>query len=211
MVLQGRHNQHKLLTDVYYIPQLKSNIVSLGQLEEKGCEVSMKNGKLSVFDPEGTLLISAPRTGNRLYTVKLGLAEPICILMKPSEEAWVWHGRFGHLNFRALRDLGRKEMVTGLPLVDHVEQVCDGCTLGKQHRGPFPQSSSYRATAGLELVHADLCGQITPETPGGCSYFLLIVDDFSRYMWVEFLKTKDQALDFFKKVKLRAETDHGGK
>jgi hypothetical protein len=45
MVMQGRHQQHKVLTDVYYIPKLKSNIIGLGQLEEKGCEVSMKNGK----------------------------------------------------------------------------------------------------------------------------------------------------------------------
>ena len=51
-------------------------------------------------------------------------------------------------------------MVEGMPVVDHVEQVCDGCTLGKQHRAPFPQSSNFRASSGLELVHADLCGQI---------------------------------------------------
>jgi hypothetical protein len=132
-------------------------------------------------------------------------------MMNQNDAAWVWHGRFGHLNFRALRDLGKKQMVSGMPIIDHVDQVCDGCTLGKQHRVPFPRTSSFRADRGLELVHADLCGQISPQTSGGCSYFLLVVDDFSRYMWVEFLKTKDQALEFFKKIKLRAETDHGGK
>lgn len=164
-----------------------------------------------MLDPEGTLLVLAPRTGNRLYTVKLGSVEPICLLMKHDDAAWQWHARFGHLNFRSLRDLGRKEMVEGMPVVDHVEQVCDGCTLGKQHRAPFPQSSSFRASSGLELVHADLCGQINPVTPRGCSYFLLVVDDFSRYMWVELLKTKDQALSYFKKIKMRAEVDHGGR
>ena len=155
--------------------------------------------------------MTAPRTGNRLYTVKLGLVEPVCFLMKQYDLSWRWHARFGHLNFRSLRDLGRKEMVVGMPVVDHVEQVCDGCTLGKQHRAPFPQASSFRADTGLELVHADLCGQISPVTPGGCSYFLLVVDDFSRYMWVELLKTKDQALVSFKKIKMRAEVDHGGR
>jgi hypothetical protein len=158
MVMQGQHQEDKVLTDVYYIPKLKSNIISLGQLEERGCEVSLKNGRLNVLDPEGTLLISAPRTGNKLYIIKLGLVNPICFLMKHNDEAWLWHGRFGHLNFSALRDLGKKEMVTGMPVVDHVEQVCDGCTLGKQHRPPFPQVSNFRADKGLELVHADLCG-----------------------------------------------------
>jgi transposase InsO family protein len=71
--------------------------------------------------------------------------------------------------------------------------------------------SSFRAEKGLELVHVDLCGHITPKTLGGASYFLLVVDDHNRYMWVEMLKTKDQALDCFKKIKLRAEVESGGK
>lgn len=127
-------------------------------MEENGCEVSLKNGRLKLFDPEGTLLISVHRTGNRLYAIKLGFVNPVCLMMKHNDEAWRWHARFGHLNFRALRDLGRKEMVMGMPVVEHVEQVCDCCSLGKQHRTPFPQASNFRANTGLELVHADLCG-----------------------------------------------------
>ena len=98
-----------------------------------------------------------------------------------------------------------------MPIVKRIEQVCDGCVLGKQHRKPFPQASSFRAEKGLELVHADLCGHITPKTLGGAAYFLLVVDDCGRYMWVEMLKTKDQALDCFKKIKLRAEVESGEK
>jgi IS30 family transposase len=98
-----------------------------------------------------------------------------------------------------------------MPVVNKVEQVCSGCNLGKQHRKPFPQSSSYRSSKGLELFHTDLCGHITPPTPGGKSYFLLVVDDFSRFMWIELLKSKDEALAYFKKVKALAETEKEGK
>ena len=98
-----------------------------------------------------------------------------------------------------------------MPIVKRIEQVCDGCVLGKQHRKPFPQASSFRAEKGLELVHADLCGHITPKTLGGAAYFLLVVDDCGRYMWVEMLKTKDQALDCFKKIKLIADVESGEK
>jgi hypothetical protein len=182
VVIQARHGQHKVLTRVYYIPKLKSNIISLGQLEEAGCDIRLFNGRLRVLDPDQNLLVSAPRTANRLYTVELGLASPICLLSKLIDTAWKWHARYGHLNFRALRDLGRKNMVEGMPIVDHVEQVCDGCTLGKQHRAPFPKTSTFRASAVLELVHADLCGHLRPQTVGGKSFFLLVVDDFSRYM-----------------------------
>jgi len=119
-----------------------------------------------LFDQEQTLLISAPRTGNRLYLATFGLVPPVCLLAQSDNESWKWHARFGHLNFRALNDLSSKQMVDGLPRVTRVEKVCDGCALGKQHRTPFPQMSSYRAEKGLQLVHTDLCGHITPKTMG---------------------------------------------
>jgi hypothetical protein len=53
---------------------------------------------------------------------------------------------------------------------------------GKQRRAPFPQQAKYRATGQLELVHGDLCSPVTPATHGRRRYFLLLVDDASRYM-----------------------------
>ena len=157
------------------------------------------------------MLISAPRTANRLYLAKFQLSSPICLIAHSEDASWKWHARFGHLNFRSLNDLGAKKMAEGIPIVSRVDKICDGCVIGKQHRKPFPQLTKFRATKGLELVHADLCGQITPKSLGGASYFLLVVDDYSRYMWVELLKTKDQALECFKKIKARAEVESDGK
>lgn len=71
VVIKGRNDQHKVLTNVYYIPKLKSIIISLGQLEEAGCDMRFFEGRLKVFDSEYNLLMSAPTTGNRLYKVKL--------------------------------------------------------------------------------------------------------------------------------------------
>jgi hypothetical protein len=207
VVLQTRKKGHKVLTEVYYIPKLKSNIVSLGQLEEGGCRVVLENGYCNIYDIEQSLLASARRVSNRLYLLKLHLAAPVCLKAKTDDQAWLWHGRYGHLNFRALRELGQKGMVEGIPLLDRVEEVCDGCALGKHQRHSFPQVANYRAKKGLELVHVDLCGQIRPKTPGGKSYFLLIVDDFIRFMWVELLSTKDEAFKCFKRVKALAETE----
>jgi hypothetical protein len=77
-----------------------------------------------------------------MYSHSFSLASPVCLLSKLDDDAWKWHARFGHLNFRSLRDLGRKEMVSGLPIVERVEQVCDGCVIGKQQRVPFQVSVS---------------------------------------------------------------------
>jgi len=102
VVMQGRHQQHKVLTNVYYIPKLKSNIVSLGQLEENGLKCTLGDGKLCVYDVDQSLLIAAPRTANRLYTVKFEVSSPICLLAHSVEKDWQWHARYSHLNFRSL-------------------------------------------------------------------------------------------------------------
>jgi hypothetical protein len=157
MVLQTKNDGHKVLTQVYYIPKLKSNIVSLGQLEG-GCKVVLEDGCCKVYDVGRSLLARAPRVKNRLYLLEVHLAAPVCLMSKTDDQAWLWHGRYGHLNFRALRELGMKGMVDGLPLLNRVEEVCDGCALGKHQRHSFPQVASYRANKALDLVHTDLCG-----------------------------------------------------
>nr|GEV64049.1 zinc finger, CCHC-type [Tanacetum cinerariifolium] len=64
-----------------------------------------------------------------------------------------------------------------------------------------------RSTSPLDLLYGDLCGPITPPTPSGKRYIFLLVDDYSRYMWVYFLNTKDQAFDTFKEFKKSIENE----
>ena len=214
VTIAGRSNDHRVLAKVYFIPSLKCNIVSLGQLKEGGCRVEIDKGVLEVFERQQTMeekrrvLIRAERR-NHLYILKVNFTKPVCLMSKMDEVAWLWHARYGHLNFRSLSDLGAKQMVEGLPLIRRLEQVCDDCALCKHHRKLFPSMSAYRAQSNLELTHGDLCGPITPRTPGGKSYFLLIMDDYSRYMWLELLATKDEALSYIKSFKSAAEVESG--
>ena len=55
--------------------------------------------------------------------------------------------------------------------------------MSKQVRKSFPPQTTFHASKILELVHGDICGPISPPTPGGKRY-LLLVDDYSRLMWV---------------------------
>jgi transposase InsO family protein len=98
-------------------------------------------------------------------------------------------------------------MVRGLLSLDHVEQFCDVCVLMKQRQVPFPQQSSFRAKERLKLVHRELCGPVTPATPGGRCYFLLLVDDLSRYIWVVVLGSKEEAADFIRRTQAAAEAE----
>jgi hypothetical protein len=82
---------------------------------------------------------------------------------------------------------------------------------GKQRRTVFPDQAAWRAERGLELVHGDLCGPISPATPSGNSYFLLLVDDHSRYMWISTLVSKNQAAATIMDFQSRAEGESGHK
>ncbi|KAK1419766.1 hypothetical protein QVD17_29081 [Tagetes erecta] len=109
--------------------------------------------------------------------------------------------------FNAMSMMARTNMVEGLPKITHESRVCDSCLAGKQSRLPFPNQTTYRARKPLELVHTDLCGPITPSTLAGNRYFILFVDDYSRYAWIYTIKTKDEALNVFKKFKHEVELE----
>jgi hypothetical protein len=146
-----------------------------------------------------------------MYVLEAEIAALMCLAMRVSESVWLWHVRFGHLNFPALRKLARDDMVRSLLEVEQVDQICDGCLAGKHHRSSFPHRAEYRAEEVLELVHGDLCGPITLPTPRGNRYFLLLIDNNNRYMWLRTLRSKDQAAVAIKQFQQVAEAETGRK
>ena len=126
------------------------------------------------------LIMKVQRIGNILYKIELVSVEPTCFLSHTSDDAWLWHGRLGHVNFHALKQILDKDMVGGVPLIQHPDQVCQSCLTAKQTRKPFPRSVLWKADEPLQLVHVDLCGPITPSTLAGNKYFMLLVDDCTR-------------------------------
>ncbi|KAE8216286.1 hypothetical protein CF319_g8940, partial [Tilletia indica] len=103
-----------------------------------------------------------------------------------------WHERLGHLGKSALHILAKNS--TGLPgslskRSKHCVSDCETCSLTNIKRSPFP-SSTTKTTRALELVHADLTGRIIVPSLGGAEYAAVLVDDYTRYMWVLLLKRK---------------------
>jgi hypothetical protein len=96
-------------------------------------------------------------------------------------------------------------------MIAPVEQPCEAYQARKQRRTLFSAQAQYQVDAVLELMHGDLCGKITPPTPTGNQYFLLLVDDRSTFMSVVLLSSKDQAPDAIKHFQLRAEAETGKK
>jgi transposase InsO family protein len=82
---------------------------------------------------------------------------------------------------------------------------------GKQKRSHFPDRAAWRAERALELIHGDLCDPISPATPIGNAYFMLLVDDHNRYMWVSMLVSKDRAAATIKEYQVWVEEESGCK
>ena len=83
-------------------------------------------------------------------------------------------------------------MVEGLPVIkdDHIE--CVACALIKQHRKEFPNHEEKKQAELLELIHTDVCGPMQTISLRGASYFLIFVDDRSRFTWVYFIRRKGE-------------------
>jgi hypothetical protein len=131
VIFIAESGEHRLLTRVYYIPALRNSIISLGQLDESGSHVEIKDEVMRIWDRHHRLLAKVIKGTNRLYVLNVQVAQPFCLATRWSNEAWQWHERFGHLHFEALKRLSAKGMVRGLPSLDHVDKFCDVCVLTK--------------------------------------------------------------------------------
>ena len=171
--------------------------------------MTMAQGKLTILDCEDRLFAQVQRFEGRLYLLKLNVVDQCLITTEDNSDNWLWHLRYGHLNFHSLKEMSRQKMVESLPQIEVPDHLCRRCVAGKQHRNSFPKISQFCASKHLELVYMDICGPISPSTLGGSRYFLLIVDDFSQIMWISMLKLKSDALREFKRFKALVEAEQG--
>nr|GEZ43363.1 retrovirus-related Pol polyprotein from transposon TNT 1-94 [Tanacetum cinerariifolium] len=108
-------------------------------------------------------------------------------------QAWLWHRRLSHLNFDYINLLSKKDIVIGLPKLKYVkDQLCSSGELSKAKRSSFKSKAVPSSKGRLNLLHMDLCGPMRIASINGKKYILVIVDDYSRYTWTLFLRSKDE-------------------
>ncbi|GJV20135.1 retrovirus-related pol polyprotein from transposon TNT 1-94 [Tanacetum coccineum] len=188
------------ISRVYYMEGLGHNLFSVGQFCDSNLEVAFRQHTCFIRNLEGVDLLTGSR-GNNLYTLSLGdmmASSPICLLSKASKtKSWLWHRRLSHLNFGAINHLARHGLVRGLPkLKFEKDHLCSTCAMGKSMIKPHKPKSEDTNQEKLYLLHMDLCGPMRVASVNGNKYILIIVDDYSRFTWVRFLRSKDKAPNF---------------
>jgi hypothetical protein len=87
IIFSGRHDEHKILTSVYWIPCLKNSIISVGRMDEGGARVLIEGGVLRVWDRQQRLLARVQRTENRMYRLELQVARLLCLAVHQDDDA----------------------------------------------------------------------------------------------------------------------------
>ncbi|GKA22304.1 retrovirus-related pol polyprotein from transposon TNT 1-94 [Tanacetum coccineum] len=187
------------ISRVYYVEGLGHNLFSVGQFYDANLEVAFRKNTCFIRNLEGVDLLSRSRDTN-LYTISLDdmlKTSPICLLSKASKtKSWLWHRWLSHLNFGTLNKLAKDGLVRGIPkLKFKKDHMCSACALGKRNKSSHQHKAEDTNQEKLYLLHMDLCGLIRVESINGKKYILMIVDDYSRFTWVKFLRSKDEALD----------------
>ncbi|GKE16868.1 retrovirus-related pol polyprotein from transposon TNT 1-94, partial [Tanacetum coccineum] len=181
---------------VYYVEGLNHNLFSVGQFCDADLEVAFRKSTCYIRDLKGNDLLTGSR-GTDLYSITLQdtpTPNPICLMAKAtSSQAWLWHRRLSHLNFDTINLLSKNNIVNGLPKLKFVkDHLCSSCELGKAKRKSFHTKTTPSSKRRLQLLHMDLCGPMRVESINGKKYVLVIVDDYSRYTWTHFLRSKDE-------------------
>nr|GEX56533.1 retrovirus-related Pol polyprotein from transposon TNT 1-94 [Tanacetum cinerariifolium] len=165
-------------------------------------EVAFRKSTCFVRDLQGNDLLTGNR-GSDLYTISLQESTSLtslCLVAKATPtQAWLWHQRLSHLNFDYINLLSKKDIVIGLPKLKYVkDQLCSSCKLSKAKRSSFKPKAVSSSKGRLNLIHMNFCGPMRVASINEKKYILVIVDDYSRYTWTLFLRSKDETPEVLK-------------
>ncbi|GJY88103.1 retrovirus-related pol polyprotein from transposon TNT 1-94 [Tanacetum coccineum] len=164
-----------VISRVYYVEGLGHNLFSVGQFYDSELEVAFRKHTCCVRDLNGTDILKGSH-GTNLYTISIDemmKSSPICLLSKASKsKSWLWHRRLNHLNFGS------------------------ACQHGKSKKFSHRPKSENTNMEVLHTLHMDLCGPMRVQSIKGKKYILVIVDDYSRFTWVKFLRSKNETPEF---------------
>ncbi|XP_058726725.1 uncharacterized protein LOC131628503 [Vicia villosa] len=135
VLIEKKNGGHSMIKDVLYIPGIRCNLLSVGQLLEKGYNIRLEDKILRVADASGVLILKAPMATNRTFKVELKVLEHMCLTTTSSREEWLWHYRLGHLNFCDLKALQQEGMVTGMPHINIPAELCVECVRESNTKG----------------------------------------------------------------------------
>jgi transposase InsO family protein len=203
-------NDHSISNGLL-VDNLSFNILSVAQLCDYVYKFIFTNEGVDVTRKSNDEFIFKGLRYNNLYLVDFSSNEAnlnTCLFTKVSK-GWLWHRRLVHVGMSTLKKLFKKDLVLGLKdIVFEKVKLCSACQARKKVANTHPIKAYVLTSRPLELLHMDLFGPTTYVSIGGNLYCLVIVDDFSRHIWVFFLHDKTEVANTFKKFAKKAQNEY---
>ena len=205
VVLKMTSGKELTLNDVLHVPEIRKNLVSRSLLSKKGFKLVFVSDNF-ILTKNG-MYVGKGYMSNGLFKMNvMTVVPPIKNTNKKNtssaymlESSNVWHGRLGHVNYNTLRRLINMECLPNFKIDPN--HKCEICVESKLTRTSF--KSIERSSEPLELIHSDICDLKFIQTRGGKKYFLTLIDDCTRYVYL--LRSKDEALETFQHFKNEVE------
>ncbi|RVW47434.1 Retrovirus-related Pol polyprotein from transposon TNT 1-94 [Vitis vinifera] len=207
-VVSSQYNTNDvLLQNVYHVPGMKKNLLSVAQLTSSGHFVLFGPQDVKVYH-DLEIMEELVIKGRRLELVYVMSAETAYVdKTRKNETADLWHMRLSHVSYSKLIVMMKKSMLKGLPQLEvRKDTICARCQYGKAHRLSY-EELKWKAKGSLELIHSDVFGPVKQASLSGMKYMVTFIDDFSRYMWVYFMKEKSETFSKFKEFKKMTEAE----
>ncbi|GKV09408.1 hypothetical protein SLEP1_g20916 [Rubroshorea leprosula] len=106
------------------------------------CEIKCSKSDMS--------LAKIPMAKNKMFPLEISCLNDLALVANVKDDSKLWHMRYEHLHFNGLKLLSQKKMIYGLPSIIPIDDVCEGCVYGKQHRNAFPVGKAWRAKEPLD-------------------------------------------------------------
>jgi transposase InsO family protein len=205
------------LKNMHHVPSIKKNLISGSLLCRDGYKLVFESNKcvVSKYDT----FVGKDYESERLF--RLSLVDT-CFKstnhVASNVETNIWHSRLCLVNF------GCMSCLAGLNLIPKFDVIksskCHVCVEAKQPHKPHKAAMASELVP-LELIHSNVCEMNGILTKGGKRYFITFIDDCTKFCYVYLMKTKDEALYYFKIYKAEVEnqienkvkqlrSDHGG-
>ncbi|KAL4582843.1 hypothetical protein LXL04_007404 [Taraxacum kok-saghyz] len=183
---------HLSLHNAVHVPNLSVSLVSVGQLCESGLCVLFSFFGCLVQDPQTKETLGIGRRVGKMFEVVYLRLPPSSSNLVASTFSLssfdIWHARLGHISQSRLKLLVQSGV---LGTVKTESIFCSSCQLGKHHALPFV-ANEFKSTEPFDLIHSDVWGPAPHFTMGGARYFVIFIDDCTRFTWIYLMKHRSE-------------------
>ena len=161
-IKQENENQW-VLKEVMHVPDLKKNLISIGQLGGEGYVTTFTDKTWK------------QKNEKKVFTLYLcnGISNFVNALTYTGENTTLWYHRFGHMSQKGMQNIQSRNLLLGLKHVDL--KFCENCVYGKQKRVRFLRVGKENKSKKLELVHIDVWGHAQVSSLDGSRYYVILL------------------------------------